>query len=49
MLQFRNLLSIFSVWDCFNVWADIGIVKDRPGDYSLSDYAVHQLPTILLV
>ncbi|WP_229038663.1 hypothetical protein [Salmonella sp. SJTUF14076] len=24
------------MWDCFNLWADIGNEKDRPGDYSLS-------------
>ncbi|ELH0509408.1 hypothetical protein Q9594_002617 [Salmonella enterica] len=48
-LQFRKLLSIYSLWDCFNLWADIGNEKDRPGDYSLSEYPVHQLPTNHLV
>ncbi|WJG91532.1 tail spike protein [Salmonella enterica subsp. enterica serovar Gallinarum] len=33
------------MWDCFNLWADIGNEKDRPGNYSLSEYPVHQLPT----
>ncbi|EAB3867060.1 hypothetical protein M6B09_001275 [Salmonella enterica] len=36
---------MYSLWDCFNLWADIGNEKDRPGDYSLSEYPVHQLPT----
>ncbi|EJJ4149035.1 hypothetical protein RDJ44_004418, partial [Salmonella enterica] len=44
-LQFRKLLSIYFLWDCFNLWADIGNEKDRPGNYSLSEYPVHQLPT----
>ncbi|EHI1800800.1 TPA: hypothetical protein O2U93_001294 [Salmonella enterica subsp. enterica] len=40
---------MYSLWDCFNLWADIGNEKDRPGDYSLSEYPVHQLPTNHLV
>ncbi|HGB2115659.1 TPA: tail spike protein, partial [Salmonella enterica subsp. enterica serovar Wangata] len=40
-LQFRKLLSIYFLWDCFNLWADIGNEKDRPGNYSLSEYPVH--------
>ncbi|EGO6392395.1 hypothetical protein IUZ16_002250 [Salmonella enterica] len=40
-LQLRNLLSIYSLWDCFDLGADIGNEKDRPGDYPLSEYPVH--------
>ncbi|ECE5481394.1 hypothetical protein DB593_03290, partial [Salmonella enterica] len=36
---------MYFLWDCFNLWADIGNEKDRPGNYSLSEYPVHQLPT----
>ncbi|EEJ5119182.1 hypothetical protein CG651_002786 [Salmonella enterica] len=40
-LQLRNLLSIYSLWDCFDLGADIRNEKDRPGDYPLSEYPVH--------
>ncbi|EAM4701219.1 hypothetical protein IZS38_001467 [Salmonella enterica subsp. enterica serovar Plymouth] len=40
---------MYFLWDCFNLWADIGNEKDRPGNYSLSEYPVHQLPTNHLV
>ncbi|HBI5205480.1 TPA: hypothetical protein K7440_002588 [Salmonella enterica subsp. enterica serovar Pullorum] len=36
---------MYFLWDCFNLWADIGNEKDRPGNYSLSEYPVHQLST----
>ncbi|WP_348235559.1 tail spike protein, partial [Salmonella enterica] len=32
-------------WDSFNLSTYIGNEKDRPADYSLSEYPVHQLPT----
>ncbi|EBP2903958.1 hypothetical protein SC25_10875 [Salmonella enterica] len=48
-LQFRKSLSISTVWDGFDLGADIGNETDRPGDFPLSEYPVHQLPTNHLV
>ncbi|EFT8513290.1 endorhamnosidase [Salmonella enterica] len=44
-LQFRKSLSMYPVWDGFDLGADIGNETDRPGDYTLAEYPVHQLPT----
>ncbi|MGQ2398691.1 tail spike protein [Salmonella enterica] len=48
-LQFRKLLSMYTVWDGFDLGADIGNETDRPGDFPLAEYPVHQLPTNHLI
>ncbi|HGB6742520.1 TPA: tail spike protein, partial [Salmonella enterica subsp. enterica serovar Java] len=48
-LQFRKSLSISTVWDGFDLGADIGNETDRPGDFPLAEYPVHQLPTNHLI
>ncbi|EAT8703555.1 endorhamnosidase [Salmonella enterica subsp. enterica serovar Typhimurium] len=48
-LQFRKSLSMYTVWDGFDLGADIGNETDRPGDFPLAEYPVHQLPTNHLI
>ncbi|MBJ9598127.1 endorhamnosidase [Citrobacter werkmanii] len=48
-LQFRESLSMSPVWDGFDLGADIGNETDRPGDYTLAEFPVHQLPTNHLI